>query len=297
MNPKIPNTFQSAVLTRAMTLNGQHHRGRQIPLNNQPQERSVTAIREAAHALGVEQCAITRALNEPVVHAPHIGQAGPLAVERYTKQPPCHVHRAAEAYLTTKEAMEVGAPIPNGFILANTYDTTKFGYDWTELTMWSLTGLQCTITPVEPEGVIVSLQANMTAERIAAIGGAIATAAAVTPTLIMLDVHNALVPLLGAGNHLVMIAIGLAIGSLVGMVLGRLWWKEESNTRAKVLTRAVQGIVATAEEGSQQLIAPTTTHPDTGQGLPPGLGESAETLDDALEALQEHRRHHNLDHP
>lgn len=305
MNPSIPNdsqhgrhvqhrgaTFQQQVLAKAFELEGHRkHRLRELRAQTGADAFDEGIVRSVANELDLDQTYVDQALQEPIVTAPRIGQAGPLTVERYIAHPPCHVRRAAETYLITCEAMEVGTGIPDGFTIKNTYDTSKFAYDWTELTMWSLTGLECTITPLPADGVVVQLKANMTSERIAAIGGAVATAAAVTPSFVMIEQIHSLLPFVPMMDRLAAGGIGLAIGGIIGVLLGRFWWKEECETRVKVLTRAIQGIAAMADSDTPLLAAThTAVHPETGEELPPGLGNTVETLDEALETLHEQRK-------
>lgn len=291
MNPSHSNSFQQQLLVKAFELEGQRkQRNRRIQQHISSDTFDMDIVRSVANELDLDQVFIDQALQTPIVNAPHIGQAGPLTVDRYIDHPPCHVRRAAETYLITCEAMEVGSGIPDGFSIKNTYDFSKYAYEWTEQTMWSLTGLECTITPLPTEGVLVQLKANMTSERIAAIGGAVATAAAVTPSFVMIEQIYSLLPFTPMMDRLAAGGIGLAIGAVIGVLLGRFWWKEECQARVKVLTRAIQGIAEMADSGKPLLAAThTAVHPETGQELPPGLGNNVETLDAALETLHEQR--------
>lgn len=291
MKPTNSNDFQDQVLAKAIALEGQRK-----PVPAMPAALATSAhfdvdiVRSVADELHLSQTYVDQALQEPVVSAPRIGKAGPLTVERYVAHPPCHTRRAAETYLTNYEAMEVGPEITNGFVIKNTYDTHNFAYEWTEQTMWSLTGLECVIWPLPCEGVVVELKANMTSERIAAIGGALATAAAVTPSVVMFEPLYSLWPFTPTMDRIVAGGLALVVGGIIGVLLGRFWWKEECESRVKVLTRAIQGIAELADSDKPLLIAPRgAVHPQTGQALPPGLGATAETLDEALESLHEQR--------
>lgn len=293
MKPTNSNDFQDQVLANAFALEGQRKSFPQIPpTHSEAAHFDVDIVRRVADDLDLSQTYIDQALQVPVVSAPRIGKAGPLTVERYIAHPPCHTRRAAETYLTNYEAMEVGPAVPNGFTVKNTYDTHKFAYEWTEQTMWSLTGLACVIWPLPSEGVVVALKANMTSERIAAIGGALATAAAVTPSAVMIEPLYTLLPFTPVLDRLAAGGIALVIGGIIGVLLGRFWWKEECESRVKVLTRAIQGIAELADSG-KPLITPLqgAVHPQTGVALPPGLGATVETLDEALESLHEQRNH------
>ncbi|WP_336249009.1 hypothetical protein [Stomatohabitans albus] len=234
--------FQQSVLQRAIRLQGV------TSAQGEPlAPRTIQEVRSIAHNLGVSQYHIERALSEPIIFTPQLGQAGPLNVQRFVPQPPCQVHRSASLYLTTCEAMEIDAQIPNGFTFISSYDGKRFAYDHTEPTMWSLTGLTCNILPHSPEGVILSITADMPSERVAAIGGAVAVASATTPICLTVHTMFSVLPFTPLTNQIIGGLIGVTVGGTIGAVIGRLWWREEVKRRIRVLTRAIQGIVSYAD--------------------------------------------------
>lgn len=244
MNPDKSNDFQQRVLRRAIELEGKHKE-----LQDTYETRSITQLRSVANELELDQTFVDLALREPKVYAPEIGKEGQLIVEQYVAYPPCHMHRAAATYLTTCEAMEIGNRIPDGFTLNNTYDTSKFAYEPSEQMMWTLTGVQCSIVPLEDEGVVLAMRADMVSERLAAIGGTFAVACVTTPIFAFSSSLYDFLPIAAPISQVIMGALGLVIGASIGVVSGRLWWKEQVRVRTKVLRRAVEGIRAMADSG------------------------------------------------
>ncbi|WP_336249008.1 hypothetical protein [Stomatohabitans albus] len=237
------------VLNRAMDLYG-----RDQVAGDTHQDLNISDVRDIADQLGVPQHYVSEALAQPMIRPPATRRASTYVAERYVSHPANEVLAGAVTYLRRREGFVPDYSVPYGYRLKKATGLELLDLiNETETTLADFKYLDVTIQSIDDETSVLRIQTTVmpanTAIGLGALGGAIAGG--------VIGWFAGLVATDSGALTAGMTAVGIIMGTGIGVPVGLYWWKYQITSYGEVLTRAICGAGDVIDNPLPEPVSPT----------------------------------------